>query len=82
VKDKVKNSIEAAQTFPHERLHVYAKALQLTAQAAVWTAAWDKKHAIVDHLSRASESILFNLAEAARQYGAPGRVRVVDFAVG
>jgi hypothetical protein len=48
--------------FDHEKLQVYGKALDFTAKAAVWTSTWDKKHALVDHLSRANESILLNLA--------------------
>ncbi len=68
--------------FAHEKLQIYGKSLDFAAKAAVWTSAWDKKHALVDHLSRASESIVLNLAEAARQRGAPARLRIVDFAIG
>ena len=53
--------------FDHEKLQVYGKALDFAAKAAAWTSNWDKKHALVDHLSRATESIVLNLAEAARQ---------------
>jgi four helix bundle protein len=45
-------------------------------------AAWDKKHALVDHLFRASESIVLNLAEAARKRGLPARLRILDYAIG
>src|SRR6266700_1420631 len=68
--------------FAHEKLQVYGKALGFAAKAAVWTSAWDKKHALVDHLSRATESILVNLAEAARRRGTPSRLRIVDYAIG
>ncbi len=68
--------------FAHEKLQVYRRALDFAAQAASWTNNWDKKHALVDHLSRATESILVNLAEAARQRGAPARLRIVDYAIG
>ena len=68
--------------FDHEKLQVYGKALDFAAKAAAWTSTWDKKHALVDHLSRASESILLNLAEAARQRGTPARLRIVDYAIG
>jgi len=44
--------------------------------------AWDKKHALVDHLSRVTESIVVNLAEAARQRGTPARLRIADYAIG
>jgi hypothetical protein len=64
--------------FDHEKLQVYGKALDFSAKAAAWTSTWDKKHALVDHLSRATESILLNLAEAARQRGTPARLRIVD----
>ncbi len=68
--------------FAHEKLQVYDKALDFAAQAAGWTSTWDKKHALVDHLSRAAESVLLNLAEAARQRGVPARLRIVDYAIG
>ena len=66
----------------HEKLQVYGKALNFFSRAAALTATWDKKHALVDHLSRASESILLNLAEAARQRGAPARLTIADYAIG
>ena len=68
--------------FDHEKLHVYGKALDFAAKAAAWTSTWDKKHALVDHLSRATESIVLNLAEATRQRGTPARLRIVDYAIG
>ena len=68
--------------FAHEKLQVYGKALDFAAKAAGWISTWDKKHALVDHLSRATESILLNLAEAARQRGTPARLRIVDYAIG
>jgi four helix bundle protein len=71
-----------SQTFAHENLEVYRKALAFAAKAVVWTNAWDKKHALVDHLSRATESTVLNLAEAARQRGRPGRLQIADYAVG
>src|SRR2546423_11179229 len=66
----------------HEKLQVYGKALDFYSRAAALAGVWDKKHALVDHLSRASESILLNLAEAARQRGAPARLTIVDYAIG
>ena len=68
--------------FPHEKLQVYSKALQFTAKAAAWTSSWDTKHAVVDQLLRAAESIVLNLAEAARQQGAPRRLHTADCALG
>ena len=63
--------------FDHEKLQVYGKALDFAAKAGTWTSTWDKKHALVDHLSRATESLVLNLAEAARQRGTPARLRIV-----
>ncbi len=57
----------AGSMFSHEKLQVYAKALDFAAKAAGWTTAWDNRHAFIEHLDRAAESILSNLAEAARQ---------------
>jgi len=74
--------ISSDQMFAHEKLQVYCRTLDFAAAAAVWTSAWDKKHALVDHFSRASESLVLNLAEAARQRGAPARLRIVDYAIG
>jgi four helix bundle protein len=68
--------------FAHEKLHVYNKALAFASTAAALTSRWDKKHALVDHLARAAESIVLNLAEAARQRGAPARLRIADYAIG
>jgi four helix bundle protein len=68
--------------FAHEKLRVYGKALDLAVKAAAWTGTWDKNHALVDHLSRATESILLNLAEAARQRDRPARLRILDYAIG
>jgi four helix bundle protein len=68
--------------FSHEKLQVYGKALGFASRAAGLASSWDKRHAIVDHLSRASESIPLNLAEGARQFGAPGRLTYIDYAIG
>jgi len=68
--------------FAHEKLQVYRKALVFAAKAGAWTSTWHKKHALVDHLSRATESVMLNLAEAARQRGAPARLQIVDYAIG
>ena len=65
--------------FAHEKLQVDGKALDFAAQAATWTSTWDKKHALVDHLSRATESILLNLA---RQLDEAGTSVVLNIAAG
>jgi four helix bundle protein len=68
--------------FTHEKLQVYAKALEFIAQVGNWTSKWEKKHAIADHLPRAAESVALNLAEGARQRSVPARVRSLDYSVG
>ena len=50
---------------PHP-LKVYEKALALGASADALSASWGKRHAIVEHFLRASESIVLNIAEGAR----------------
>jgi four helix bundle protein len=71
-----------SQPFAHESLQVYAKALAFTGRALHWLSGWDKKHAVVDQLSRATESMVLNLAEAARQRGRPARLQSADYALG
>jgi four helix bundle protein len=78
--DKVAQT--TGRIFSHEKLQVYGKALDFAVRVADWTNSWDKRHALVDHLDRAAESIMWNLAEAAWQRRAPGRLRIVDYAIG
>lgn len=66
----------------HEKLHVYGKALDFAAEAAVLASNWDKKHAVGDHFVRASESVVLNLADAARLQLARGRFTIIDYAIG
>ena len=68
--------------FSHEKLQVYSKALDFVSAAAAWTHTWDSKHAVVDQLDRAAQSILLNLADAARRRNAPGRLQILDYASG
>jgi four helix bundle protein len=68
--------------FSHEKLQVYSKGLAFAAKAAAWASNWDNKHAVVDHLSRAAESVVLNIAEAARQRGAPVRLQTLDYSLG
>jgi len=60
--------------FTHEKLIVYQKALDFAGLSSALVLDWDKRHSIVDHLPRAAESIVLNLAEGARL--APGRWRL------
>jgi hypothetical protein len=50
----------------HQKLKVYGKGLAVVASLAKHSAAWDKRHAVVDQLCRASESIVMNPAKGAR----------------
>jgi len=68
--------------FAHEKLKVYDKALVAVANLVEYSAAWDRRHAIVDQLNRASESIVLNLAEGARLRGTANRQHVMDYAIG
>ena len=51
-------------SFAHEKLKVYRKSLDSFAAVQPLLSSWSKQHALVDHLSRAMESVLFNLVEA------------------
>jgi hypothetical protein len=48
----------------HQKLKVYGKGLAVVASLAKHTAAWDKRHAVVDQLCRASESIVVLMLRA------------------
>jgi four helix bundle protein len=65
-----------------EKLKVYDKALTHVAALAQLSAAWDKRHAVVDQLMRASESLVLNIAEGARLRGIANRQHVGDYAIG
>jgi four helix bundle protein len=66
----------------HHRLKVYEKALTLGAGAAELSASWGRRHAIVEHFRRASESIVLNIAEGARLVSGPDKARTLDYALG
>ncbi len=68
--------------FPHEKLQVYGRALDFAAQAAILSSSWDKRHSVVDHFSRAAESIVLNLAEGARLASGPMKLTSLDYALG
>ena len=68
--------------FPHEKLQVYSKALDFTAQVTELSSSWDTKHSVVDHFSRAAESIVLNLAEGARLPFGPMKLTSLDYALG
>ena len=66
--------------FSHQRLHVYDKILAFMSIALATVDGWDKRHAIVDHLPRAVESMITNLAEGCRAYGLEEKRLAVDYA--
>ncbi len=68
--------------FAHDKLDVYKKALQFVAAASGFVAQWDKKHAVTDQLARASDSLVLNLAEAARLRSPPNKLRGLDYSIG
>lgn len=68
--------------FSHQRLKVYDKALASVAHLAQHSASWDRRHCVVDHLLRASESIVLNLAEGARRWSAGHKQHSLDYAIG
>jgi len=65
----------------HHRLKVYEKALALGAEAEELSAPWGRRHAIVEHFRRASESIVLNIAEGARLVSPPDKARSLDYAL-
>ncbi len=70
-----------SQTFSHEKLVVYQRALAFYVDADRLCRGWDSKHAIVDHLSRAAESIVENIAEASAARSAVKK-RALDYSMG
>ena len=68
--------------FSLEKLKVYERALDSVARLTQLSANWDKRHAVVDHLLRASESVVLNLAEGARLRGSSRRQHMLDYSIG
>jgi len=66
----------------HHQLKVYEKALVLAAGAQELSGCWGTRHAIVEHFRRASESVVLNIAEAARLLSGPDKARTLDYALG
>ena len=68
--------------FSHLKLRVYEKALASVARLAAYSGQWDKRHAVVDQLQRASESIVLNIAEGARLWTSCHKRHLLDYAIG
>lgn len=68
--------------FAHEKLEVYQKSLSFVAAASDLVLQWDRKHAVTDQLDRASDSLVVNLAEAARLRSPSAKLRTLDYSIG
>jgi four helix bundle protein len=68
--------------FSLQKLQVYDRALGSVTGLAQLASSWDKRHAVVDQLLRASESVVLNIAEGARLRNSPHRQHLVDYALG
>lgn len=66
----------------HHKLKVYEKALALGAGAQEFSVCWGRRHAIVEHFRRASESIVINIAQAASLHGGRNQANTLDYALG
>jgi four helix bundle protein len=67
---------------PHEKLHVYRKAIDFIGEVSAAVALWDKRHAVADQFGRASDSLVLNVAEGARLRPGRAKLRALDFALG
>ncbi len=67
--------------FNHERLEVYREAVNFYAGIDSLSDNWDSKHAIANHLPRAAESVVGNIAEASASYSAQ-KHGILDYGIG
>jgi four helix bundle protein len=68
-------------TFGYEQLHVYQRALAFCGSVGTLAKNWESWHAIADHLPRAAESVVVNLAEACAVFSQAKR-NVLDYSLG
>lgn len=68
-------------SFSHENLAVYKRALTFNTSVSVWLADWDSIHAICDHLPRAAQSVLENIAMSSATYSRM-KIKSLDYALG
>ena len=66
----------------HHKLKVYGKGVAVVASLGQHLVQWDKRHAVVDQLGRASESIVLNLVEGVRLRRSAQKQQLLDYAVG
>jgi four helix bundle protein len=71
-----------SQYFPHENLEVYAYALSFAKSAAALIDSWPAVFAVCDQLDRATESIVTNLAKAARLHATQNRIYCLECSLG
>jgi four helix bundle protein len=67
---------------PHEKLQVYSKGLAFVASVCGHSSGWSKKHAVVDQLDRASESLILNIVDGAKFSSTASKVKALDYAIG
>jgi len=68
--------------FPHESLDVYGFALEFAAQADELLCAWPSSWAVHDQFDRATESIVTNLAKAARLRATAAGIYSIECSLG
>ena len=68
--------------FDHEKLNVYPASIEFINWLQTLTEEIPKRHAVYDHLDRASTSIPLNIAEGNRKYTSRDRCRYFDIARG
>jgi four helix bundle protein len=68
-------------TFAYEQVHVYQRALAFCGGVCTLTKNWESWHAIADHLPRAAESVVVNLAESCAVFSQAKR-NVLDYSLG
>ncbi len=66
-------------SFPHENLNVYQKALRAVGKIDDCLNLWPKRFSFINHLDRASESIILNLVEATRLKKSDMKLRYIEF---
>ncbi len=74
--------MERAPLFAHERLDVYGIALKFATLANEFLCSWPSRWAVHDQLDRATESILTNLARAARLRASENEIYSIECSLG
>lgn len=70
------------KNFSFEKLRVYSDIMEHIKSIIPLIDKWDSCHSIVDHLNRANESILLNLAEGCRSHSAKSKDNYMDYSMG